>query len=122
MSKQERRRPVKLLLTSEPNHCLPVAGHLLPGPRPENPGYWKDTLKDPCVYCGRKGMPYVRKGSRPKSPKGLQMTKEHLIPASHGGSNGFSNVVRACADCNQRRGTTPILQFLLALRAGVSVG
>lgn len=119
MNKGYRKgRRVGVNFTTEPDHRLLVALSLKPGPHAPQPNYWADTLADPCVYCGCNGVPFRRgKGRRPKAPAGKQMTKEHVIPASDGGSSGYSNIVRACARCNQRRGNTPLLQFLLALRA-----
>ena len=59
-------------------------------------GYWKSTLNDPCPYCG-----------------GIADTCEHLTPRSEGGPNSWMNVVRACNDCNQKRGTTKFMVFLV---------
>jgi hypothetical protein len=50
-----------------------------------------------CVYCGEAGVP-------------LQV--EHLRPKAHGGSNRASNLVLACADCNQLKGSQPVETFL----------
>ena len=59
-------------------------------------GYWKSTLKDPCVYCG-----------------GISDSKEHLIPRSEGGPNNWTNVVRACSKCNNERGRVKFMVFLV---------
>jgi 5-methylcytosine-specific restriction endonuclease McrA len=41
-----------------------------------------------CVYCGSEERLHV----------------DHRIPVSRGGSNGFDNLVTACAPCNQSKG------------------
>ena len=38
-------------------------------------------------------------------------TREHLIPQSAGGKHDIDNIVCACHDCNNLRGTIPINQF-----------
>lgn len=53
-------------------------------------------LKDPCAYCGAPGT-----------------TNDHIVPRSEGGSEGHSNIARACLDCNMKKGSTPLLLFLL---------
>ena len=44
------------------------------------------------------------------------MTVEHALPVSRGGARGFENHAVACKACNRRRGNTPLLVWLLALR------
>lgn len=39
-----------------------------------------------------------------KNLKREEITVEHLIPKSHGGSNAFYNLYLACKPCNQSRG------------------
>lgn len=51
---------------------------------------WKET-GGRCVYCNEG----VREELR---------TWEHLWPKSRGGSNGYGNLLPACAPCNHRRG------------------
>lgn len=50
-----------------------------------------------CVYCGKTDTP---------------LEVEHIKPKSRGGSNRVSNLTVACTACNQRKGSTPIEQFL----------
>lgn len=60
----------------------------------------KKRYKNRCVYCGR-----VKQ----------KPTMEHLIPLSRGGHHVAENIVPACAHCNSRRRTKPILLEMLAL-------
>ncbi|WLW58557.1 RNA-guided endonuclease IscB [Streptomyces sp. YU58] len=50
-----------------------------------------------CSYCGASGVP---------------LNIDHLRPRSRGGSNRVSNLVLACAPCNQAKGNTPVEVFL----------
>lgn len=50
-----------------------------------------------CAYCGKKDVP-------------LQV--EHIQPKATGGSNRVSNLTLACQPCNQKKGATPIAEFL----------
>lgn len=59
--------------------------------------------KDPCTYCGR---------HKPRA----EMTTEHVMPLSKGGANIPENKVGACATCNRRRGSMPLISFLLTRR------
>ena len=69
---------------------------------------WDTILRcEPCVYCGRT-LPYER------------MTVEHVIPKSRGGRDGTLNKVGCCATCNQKRGSMPLLHYLL-LRQGQDI-
>jgi hypothetical protein len=54
-----------------------------------------------CCYCG------VRSDA---------LTFEHVVPASHGGSSDWDNLVMACEPCNGRRGTMSAYGFA-AIRA-----
>jgi HNH endonuclease len=51
-----------------------------------------------CYYFGVAMLPPGTCG-----PRAIQCTAEHLLPRSEGGSDGPSNVVAACAHCNQTR-------------------
>lgn len=42
-------------------------------------------------------------------------TIEHAIPKSQGGTDAIRNLVWACRECNEARGSTPIMLWLLAL-------
>lgn len=48
-----------------------------------------------CQFCGR-GQHELR------AREGL--TRDHLIPLSRGGTNGWTNVLTACSTCNTRKG------------------
>lgn len=50
-----------------------------------------------CAYCGATGAP-------------LQV--EHIHPKARGGTNRISNLTLACGTCNQRKGVTPVQEFL----------
>ncbi|MFI1731452.1 RNA-guided endonuclease IscB [Streptomyces acidicola] len=50
-----------------------------------------------CVYCGATGVP---------------LNIDHLTPRSRGGSNRITNLVLACAPCNQAKGSRPVDAFL----------
>ncbi len=53
--------------------------------------FYKDIIEYPCCYC--------------KSIfKISNLTIEHIIPLSFGGTNDKSNIDLACAPCNQKRG------------------
>ncbi len=54
-----------------------------------------------CVWCGRQ--PHQRRCST--SGCGLCFEADHLIHHSNGGSDHHSNLLTACRDCNQSRGT-----------------
>ena len=48
-----------------------------------------------CQYCGR----------RKSELRGRQfLTRDHIIPVSRGGGNGWDNVVTSCSPCNNRKG------------------
>lgn len=51
---------------------------------------------DPCVYCG-----------------GEVETLDHVQPLAHNGGNHWANLTGACRSCNQRKGATPLLLFLM---------
>jgi 5-methylcytosine-specific restriction endonuclease McrA len=51
----------------------------------------RDRLRgQPCHWCGKPGN-----------------TVDHLMPISRGGTNDPSNLVSACAHCNEARGNRP---------------
>lgn len=48
-----------------------------------------------CQYCGR----------RKSELRGRQfLTRDHIVPVSRGGGNGWDNVVTSCSTCNNRKG------------------
>ncbi len=48
-----------------------------------------------CQYCGRQKHELGYRES---------LTRDHLVPLSQGGGNGWTNVVTACSRCNLRKG------------------
>lgn len=50
-----------------------------------------------CVYCDKENVP---------------LEIDHVIPRSKGGSDRVSNLVIACHDCNQAKGSRPLEEFL----------
>lgn len=69
---------------------------------------WNKVVKlDPCVYCHRRA---------DHRKKGRDMTVEHVIPISKGGTNTPDNKVGACDQCNVKRGNTPLILHLMRLR------
>lgn len=75
--------------------------------RPEK--RWAIYLRDggDCVYC------------RGVFPLGSDLTLDHIVPRSQGGTNDASNLVTVCHPCNSARQDRPLTQKLLrrALRA-----
>jgi 5-methylcytosine-specific restriction endonuclease McrA len=53
-----------------------------------------------CQYCGSKG----------------DLTFDHVVPRSRGGTTAWENVVAACAPCNLRKGNRSLKQSGLSLR------
>jgi 5-methylcytosine-specific restriction endonuclease McrA len=51
----------------------------------------------PCSACDE---PMIRMPNERRS-----LTLDHVIPSSRGGSNHLSNLVGACAECNQDKGS-----------------
>lgn len=63
---------------------------------------WREVLDEfhhACAYCLRSGIP---------------LQQEHVEAISRGGSNTRSNIVPACADCNNRKGSKGLVQALAA--------
>jgi 5-methylcytosine-specific restriction endonuclease McrA len=48
-----------------------------------------------CQYCARHRREFGHRES---------LTRDHIIPLSRGGDNGWTNVVTACSRCNLRKG------------------
>ncbi|MDX9706696.1 MAG: HNH endonuclease [Azospira sp.] len=56
-----------------------------------------------CCYCG----------SRKRAE---QLTRDHIVPLSRGGSDRWRNVVTACKPCNQKKGARTPEQAGMAMR------
>jgi len=60
-----------------------------------------------CQYCGR----------HRRELRGRQfLTRDHVVPVSHGGGNDWGNVVTACSPCNNRKGDCTPEQAGMPLR------
>lgn len=53
-----------------------------------------------CAYCGSTRRP---------------LTADHLLAKSRGGTDTPSNIVPACEECNQRKGTTDWREFMMSM-------
>jgi len=53
-----------------------------------------------CQYCGSRS----------------NLTVDHVIPRSKGGSSSWDNIVASCAPCNRRKGNTLLRQSGMELR------
>ena len=72
--------------------------------RPRRPmlAKWVNIIKfDPCAYCGGCASDW---------------TLDHITPRVVGGSSKWDNITISCAMCNRRKGSTPLLHFLLERR------
>ena len=62
---------------------------------------WRKDVKEKwhfkCAYCG----------------DGNNLTIDHVVPRSKGGTDFTKNVVCCCSDCNQRKGHEPWEQWFL---------
>ena len=54
-----------------------------------------------CQYCGRQGH---------------DLTIDHIVPRSRGGSHTWENLVSACKTCNHRKGGKTLAQARMALK------
>lgn len=72
--------------------------------------YARVIAKDPCVFCGNRGV--TTKDSR--NPR--KMTLEHIHPKSAGGSNHWMNIAPSCSKCNARKSNLSLLGYLLTRR------
>lgn len=75
-----------------------------------SPEQWAAMLVDfngTCAYCNT---PYDKP------------IMEHMDPLSTGGAHDISNVVPVCNDCNARKGTLTVLEFLTGFRFSRKVG
>ena len=66
---------------------------------------WRDKMQ--CQYCT-------------KHFKSEELTLDHVIPKSRGGSNSWENLVTACKKCNQKKGSRlPTESGMIPLRAPI---
>lgn len=63
-----------------------------------------------CAWCGA------------KVEAGTQLTLDHVVPHSKGGSNDASNLVTACKPCNDSRGARNATKFSEVVAAYVDHG
>lgn len=61
-----------------------------------------------CQYCG-----LHRRELKPRQ----FLTRDHVVPVSHGGGNGWRNVVTACSPCNNRKGNRTPREAGMRLRS-----
>lgn len=71
---------------------------------PEGIEFAQVVVCDPCAYCGSAGG-----------------TVDHITPLSGGGNSDWLNLTGACGTCNRRKGTKPLLDYLLRSTAEASV-
>lgn len=60
---------------------------------------------DPCSYCGA---PHEH--------------LDHIVPVINGGTGAWTNLTSACAQCNIRKGSSPLLTFLVSYPLGTASG
>lgn len=53
-----------------------------------------------CVYCNS------------KASHSVELTLDHVIPKSKGGTNNQDNLVTSCRSCNQLKGSRSLLEFI----------
>lgn len=61
--------------------------------------YIRDDFE--CAYCGA-----ALKGAAP-----AEVTLDHLLPRSAGGTNDATNLITACRSCNSSRGARPWIDY-----------
>jgi len=49
-----------------------------------------------CAYCGRRS---------------IELTKDHIVPLTKGGTDSIDNIVPACEYCNKSKGTKDVSHF-----------
>ena len=70
--------------------------------RTDTPDTWRDALLafgGACAYCGKAGVPLER---------------DHMVPVKGGGVSIPMNLVPACHECNQEKGTRSAEEFCRA--------
>lgn len=77
----------------------------------------------PCAYCGEYKPPRLfwhslhvlkrhNRSSVLRLDRQSQMTIDHVVPQSKGGSNAPSNCVPCCRSCNSKKGTMGVSEFV----------
>ena len=66
--------------------------------------WWKDHRRNWCAYCG------VRVEEVSPAPGVAKLTRDHVIPRAH---KGRHVTIPFCEECNRRKGTTALPQFML---------
>ena len=56
----------------------------------------KQEFDHRCAYCGKGG---------------IELTKDHIVPLTKGGTDSIANIVPACEFCNKSKGTKDASQF-----------
>lgn len=72
-----------------------------------------------CFWCNHRV--YRRHEPEWMAMPNQQLTAEHLIPRSAGGTNRQYNIVAACLSCNCRRGNMPVEQWVLFLKRNIHI-
>ena len=67
-----------------------------------------------CHYCGARIAAYSNGYALRWSMVKRQASVDHVQPLSRGGSNDDTNLVAACQECNQRKGSLTRDEFLAA--------
>lgn len=67
----------------------------------------KMLRRDLCSYCG----------IHPSETSEGYMTIDHVVPRSAGGENNLTNMAGACYNCNQRKASKDLLDFMLETRS-----
>ena len=62
----------------------------------------------PCPYCGRK----MDRTNRPAHCNPRWPTIDHKVPRSRGGSDHISNLVWACRECNEEKGSMTVEEYM----------
>lgn len=75
--------------------------------------FWKNIVgRRPdglrCIFCN---CAYVEIEGHQRS-----RSIEHIVPKSHGGTNGFRNLAGSCVRCNNRRGDTDFVEWGIAVK------
>lgn len=55
-----------------------------------------------CAYCGIRS---------------AELTQDHVVPLSRGGSNTKDNILPACSSCNSRKRDRDVLEFLMEMNS-----